>query len=64
MDESTTDNLVSLRLEGEQDGRDGTHETVVTAETGLQVRTQSSSAEISKRMSLDQLLPTWLNSFI
>lgn len=56
--------LVSLRLEGEQDGRDGTHVTVVTAETGLQVGTQSSSAEISKRMSLDQLLPTWVNSFI
>lgn len=32
--------LVSSRLEGEQDGRDGTHVTVVTAETGVQVRTQ------------------------
>lgn len=47
--------LVDLRLEGEEDGRDGTHVTVVTAEAGLQVRTWSSSAEISKRMSLDQL---------
>lgn len=56
--------LVSLRLEGEQDGKDGTHVTVVTAETGLQVGTQSSLAEIRKRMSLDQLLPTWVNSFI
>lgn len=57
-------NLVSLKLEGEQDGRDGTHVTVVTAETGLQVRSRSSSVEISKRMSLEQLLPTWVNSFI
>lgn len=54
----THSHFVSIRIEGEVDGRNKTHVTIVTAVAGLQVRT------LSAEVGLHQLFPVWISSYI